>query len=615
MRFPLIDYAIVIIFCAVLVWIGIHFSGERKSNIGYLLGGRGMHYLTIGISCVMSMLSSVSLVMIPGEIVNHGLTYFVLTPVATLLGIPCYLVFVRFYFRLGSFTPYEYLEYRYDEKIRAAVAFVAFYFRLLFVASVLYTTAKIFEVIYGWNPFMTVLLIGGIGMAYTIIGGSKAVVWSDVFQFFVLFGTFAVVLTILCLKIDGGAPAAVMEAIRQGHGVKQLSDPRFYTLTPYIRLMFWLMLWETITSPLVKACSDQITIQRLLSTADWREGFKANVFACVINTLVTLVLWFTGMAVFTYYFQNPELAPAPGQGDRALFEFVSSELPTPLPGLFIAGMLAAIMSTVAGVSNSLATLYLKEFHQKFFNRSLDSAGEVRVTMWATGIIGLFSMGFGFALEFSGRWLDQSVTEVGTLFSFLGVIVFPAFIFAVLSRRASSKLIWGYALYCLGESIANQCWYALSRTSVRAFEQNPALGFGWGGKFPFTSVLPFYIIGALLALPWFFKGVRRLLAVRIAGGFSLVWFGAGQTLLLWAIYSNLYVQDVPLEKSFAFSLPISFLCSFVLLWFMPAQPRHKYQGLTLATLGEPIIALKPTGNPSEKSVESPSQPNSTREIAK
>lgn len=601
MKYAWIDYTVIVAFCLVLVWIGVHFSKERKSSVSYLLGGRGMGYLTVGISCVMSMLSSVTLVMIPGEIVNHGLTYFVLTPIATLLGIPCYLMFIRFYFQLGSFTPYEYLEYRYDAKIRAAVAFVAFYFRLLFVASVLFTTAKIFEVTYHWNPFFCVLLIGGIGMLYTILGGTKAVIWSDIFQFFVLFGTFAIILVVLCYKIDGGAWGAITVAFKQGHGIHEYTNPDFYKITPYIRLMFWLMLWETITSPMVKACSDQITIQRMLSTANWREGFKANVFACIINTLVTLMLWFAGLAVFTYYFQNPSLAPAPGEGDKALFAFVSQTLPTPIPGLFIAGMLAAIISTVAGVSQSLATLYMKEFHQKFFNPKLDQKGEVKVAMIATASIGIFSMLIGFALEFSSRWLSQSVTEVGTLFNFLGVIVFPAFIFAVLSRRACSKLIWSYALYCLGESITNQVWYALSRSSVLAWQKDPSVGFGWGGKFSFNHVWPFYAIGLLLLLPTFLKVLREMRWSKVCRWLALPFLGAGQTLLIWAIYSNVYVKDVPLEKSFAFSIPISFIGTFILLWFLPSQKPVKFQGLTLDTIGQPILALE------EKKLQNESMP--------
>ena len=269
MKYPIIDYAVIVLFCLVLVWIGFYFSKERKSSVGYLLGGRGMGYLSVGISCVRSMLSSVTLVMIPGEIVNYGLTYFLLSPIATLLGIPCYLIFIRFYFQLGSFTPYEYLEYRYDAKIRAAVAFVAFYFRVLFVASVLYTTAKIFEVTYNWNPFFTVVLIGGVGLLYTIVGGSKAVIWSDIFQFFVLFGTFVIVLIVMCGKIDGGAWGAITTAFAQGRGAREFTNPDFYKVTPYIRLMFWIMLWGTITWNSISTlpCLSATFLKRAVTTA------------------------------------------------------------------------------------------------------------------------------------------------------------------------------------------------------------------------------------------------------------------------------------------------------------------------------------------------------------
>ena len=122
-----IDYLIIALYFIAVIGIGVYCARGEKTSENYLLGGRRMPFLAVGLACMMSLLSSISLVMVPGEIFNNGLTLFILSgTVGMFLHIPCYLMFVRFYFRLGSFTPYEYLEYRYDRTVRAIAYEVGF---------------------------------------------------------------------------------------------------------------------------------------------------------------------------------------------------------------------------------------------------------------------------------------------------------------------------------------------------------------------------------------------------------------------------------------------------------------------------------------------------------
>ena len=189
-------------------------------------------------------------------------------------------------------------------------------------------------------------------------------------------------------------------------------------------------------------------------------------------------------AIYTYYRQNPDPALGPGSGDAAFFHFVSTQLPSPVPGLFMAAMLAAIMSTLSSGMNSMAAVWLKEIHQKFINRNLAPSAEVTVSKYATLLIGVFAVGLALALELSGQWLTQSVSEVGTIFYLIGAAILPAFLFAVLSSRANAKLIWGYTAFAFGEGVAMNLWYALSRSSEQAWRLDPAAGFGWAGKLDF-----------------------------------------------------------------------------------------------------------------------------------
>ena len=193
-----------------------------------------------------------------------------------------------------------------------------------------------------------------------------------------------------------------------------------------MRLLFFLLLWNAITSPLSSACSDQINIQRLLSTKDWKAGFKAQITGTVIGFFTMLIIYFIGFAIFTYYHQHPDPMLEKLGGDAAFFRFVSTKLPTPIPGIFMAAMLAAIMSTLDSGINSMATVWLKEFHSKFINKHMTNEQEVTVSRLATFWIGAFSIALGIGIQFSGKWLQQSVAEVGTIFYVLGAATVPAF---------------------------------------------------------------------------------------------------------------------------------------------------------------------------------------------
>ncbi|MGE4563580.1 MAG: sodium/solute symporter [Victivallaceae bacterium] len=585
-----LDYLIIAIYLVVVIGIGFFFSRKKETTENYLLGGRNMPYFAIGLSCTMSLLSSISIVMVPGEIYNHGLTLFVFAPtLIPLVQIPYYLLFTRFYFKLGSFTPYEYLEYRYDAKVRALISITAFYSRIIYLGMVLYSTSKIFSGAYHWSPVFTIVLVGLVGVLYTVLGGMKAVVWTDVIQFFVLFGGLAITVVVLCSGINGGAVEAVTATFREGHGLAQFSQPDFYGLSPYVRLLFFLLLWNALIEPLTMACSDQINIQRLLCTKDWQAGLKSQVVATVSGLISRLSLYFIGMALFTYYLQNPDPALDKIGGDSIFFHFISTKLPAPIPGLFMAAMLAAIMSSIDSGMNSMATVWLKEIHVKFINRTLNDEQEVKISRWATLLVGFFAIALGLALELSGRWLSQSVAEVGTIFYLLGAATLPAFLFAVLSRRANAALIWGYTFFAFGEGLSKNLWYVLSRSATQAWEKDPSLPLGWGGPLDGIYVWLPLVTGTALCLPWLFRRMRLNLPVRAAALFGLLALGFALGMGMWFYFSNTMITDVPLARSFAFFLPVSFLGAFAILWFCPLQPEEKYRGLTLGTLGDPVVA--------------------------
>ena len=582
-----VDYIIIAVYMAVVVGIGFLFTTKNETTENYLLGGRNMPVFAIGLSCMMSLLSSISIVRSPGEIFNNGFTYSMFGVLTLLLQIPAYMLFTRFYFKLGSFTPYEYLEYRYNTGIRTLISISAFYSRVLYIGMVLYTTSKIFEGAYGWEPWFTICFVGVIGVFYTVMGGMKAVVWTDVIQFFVLSIGLVVTLIVLCSNIDGGAIGAVVYSFKNGHGIPQLDDPEFYKITPYMRLLFFLMLWHALVGPLGGACSDQINIQRLLATKNWQAGFRAQVISTLLGITSSVILWFIGFAIYSYYTQHPDPVVTHSGGDIAFFRFVATKLPTPMPGLFMAAMLAAIMSTLDSGINSMATVWLKEFHSKFIHKNMTTAQEVTVSRLATFWIGAFSILLGIGIQFSGKWLSQTASEVGTIFGILGAATVPAFLLAVLTKRANAPLIWGYTFFSFGNTIGGSSWFVLSRTAEQAWLKNPVLPFGWADKLSAVYLIVPLVCGLAMAAPWLVRAFRKTAGARALALLGLVWFGFLLITAQWYYFSNLYIRDVPLARSFAFSLPISFIGVFLVVWLCPVQPEKKWRGLTLATINDKI----------------------------
>lgn len=566
------DYAVMVGYMVVVIGLGVWCMKKEESGEDFILGGRSMPWWAVGISYVMSLFSTYSLVMVPSEIYEHGMSLYALQllyPIFVVLG---FLIFIRFYFRLGSYTPFEYLERRYDKNVRLLVAGLYFWGRLLYLAMVLFATSKVFEGGAGWPAWVTISLVGTIGIVYTIMGGMKAVIWTDVFQFVVMVCGFAAVVAI-CIKVcDGGFSGIISYAFEHGRGASRYAEASFYKVDPYVRLCFWLLLLGQITAPLYQNSADQISIQRLLSTSSYKNAFKAIVCQSAIVVPFTLVLWFFGLAIFSFYSQNPD--PRVKSPDTVFFTFIATQLPTPLPGIMFAAMLAAVMSTLDSGMNSLSAVWLKEIHQKFINKNMSGRDEVRVSRIMTFVIGVFAVSLGLLVYYTSGILKQSVVEAQTIFAALDIVILPAFIFAVLSRRASSKVIWTFAFLCWGINFGMVSWYWSSHQGVT-------------GTISVTRVIWPTVMAAVI---WLIGRSMRNASIMksIAEHLSLAVFGYAGAIGFWHFYAGVSGGG---ELSFLWTGVPAFLVFFVAgsiaTRVSPPQPPAKFQGLTLKTMKQCI----------------------------
>lgn len=457
------DLVVIGLYLLLVVGIGLYFSHGKRTSEDYLLGGRSVPFWAVGISCMMSVVSTVSLVAVPGEIYNNGMSMLMLSLLYPITSILAFLLFIRFYFRLRSFTPFDYLQRRFGTSVRLAISSLYLFTRIIYVAMVLYTSAAIFQAAAGWPIPTTVAVITVIGIFYTMIGGIRAEIWTDVIQCFVMYGGIIVAMWFCVQACDGGLFEVISYAFEHGRGPERYTDPDFYSLNPYARLGFWLLLTFALIEPLFYNSADQITVQRLLSTSSYEQAKKATITNSFMILPITFIPWLIGLAIFTYYQQHPD--PRVTSGDGAFFTFVSTMMPSPLPGLILACMLAAAMSTLDSAMNGLSTVLVKDFYLRGIRPDASESNQVLVARILTVVIGVIGAAMAVTISMTSSSLRESVIEIGAIWGSFAIVLGPVYLLGVTSRRVTAGVIWTGVTTCWGTTVGMILWYTFSKSGL------------------------------------------------------------------------------------------------------------------------------------------------------
>ena len=182
-----IDWIILLGTLSFIVIFGIWKNNSHKNIQEYLKGGNKARWWTVGLSVMATQASAITFLSTPGQAYHDGMGfvqfYFGL-PFAMLIN--C-LFFIPVYLRLKVYTAYEFLENRFDLRVRTLTAILFLIQRGLAAGITIYAPAIILSVVLGWNLKLMVLLVGVLVIAYTLIGGTKAVIVTQKQQMFVIF--------------------------------------------------------------------------------------------------------------------------------------------------------------------------------------------------------------------------------------------------------------------------------------------------------------------------------------------------------------------------------------------------------------------------------------------
>ncbi len=388
------DTGILIAYLMLIFAMGFYFARGNHSTEQYFLGGRKFKGWVIGLSLTGTSISSITFLAYPGDAFKTNWLRFLPN-----LMLPLAVIVAAFWFlprlRRGGFTAYEYLETRFGASIRAYGAVVFILAQLTRISMILYLLSLVIQTMTGLDAQLSVVTAGIFVAAYTILGGIKAVVWTDLVQTFVLLlGGILCLVTILDL-LPGGWNQLLENAWHSGKislsDTPGLAADWGFSLNHKTATM---MLLVGLTSWLTEYSSNQNTVQRFCATKTAAEARKA-MFICAAVSLPTWAFFmFLGTALYVFFNIFPDTtASAILNGDRKAEEilpfFITHYLPPGLVGLVIAAAIAAAMSSLDSSMNAIAMVTTSDIYRRFIapgRADRDYLSVARGVTAATGVL-------------------------------------------------------------------------------------------------------------------------------------------------------------------------------------------------------------------------------------
>lgn len=351
-----IDYSLIAFYFLIvyaIAWVANRQSSADQSE-DYFLGGRNLGWFVIGASLFVSNIGSEHLVGLAGTGAASGVAVAQFEILAGLILLLLGWVFAPFYLKSGVATMPEFLEMRYCPSARTYLSVVSVVSYVLTKISVtIYAGAVIFESIgvpFWIGALIVVVATGG----YTVVGGLRAVIYTDTLQLFImLIGSLAV--TFLGLHHIGGWSELKATVGPEFFNMwKPMSHPDF----PWTGIIFGapiLGIWYW--------CTDQFIVQRVLAAKNLTQARKGTIFGGLLKMLPLFIFVFPGI-ICAALAQKGLLTLS--SNDAALPTLSAYLLPVGARGLVVAGLLAALMSSLSSVFNSCSTLITYDFYKRYF---------------------------------------------------------------------------------------------------------------------------------------------------------------------------------------------------------------------------------------------------------
>jgi solute:Na+ symporter, SSS family len=490
-----IDWIILIVTLAGIVFYGVYKSRTSKNLEGYFLSNRSLPWYLVLLSIMGTQASAITFLTGPGQAYSDGMRF-----VQYYFGLPLAMIVISIFFvpvfnRLKVYTAYEFLENRFDVKTRTLTSFLFLLARGLSTGISIFAPSIVLSSLMGWNIYYTNLVMGGLLIIYTMSGGAKAVAHTQKLQMIIVFVTLFIV-GYLAVKL---LPDAIgfTEAL---HKSGELGKMNIITTGFTDKGFDWqdkYNIWSGLIGGFFLSLSyfgtDHSQVGRYLTAKDMKESRVGLLMNGLVKVPMQFFILLLGILIFSFYqfnkapiyFDQAKVVTAkvtvykdslialenrynqaltaanvkeavvlrakykmvlqqalPGQdtndNNYIFLRFVMDYLPVGLIGLIIAIIFLASWGSIAAALNSLAAVTVIDFHKKFFENKETAMQYYRISQWYTFGWGIFCIIIAMFAQNIGNSLIEAVNILGSLF--YGVIL------GIFLVALGLKFIRGHAVF-------------------------------------------------------------------------------------------------------------------------------------------------------------------------
>jgi SSS family transporter len=451
--FSFVDFIVIVVYLIGVAAVGIWIAGRQSSTSDYFMGSRDIPWWAVLFSVVATETSTLTFISIPAVSYGGNLTFLQITFGYIIGRVAVSFILLPKYFEGNMSTAYQFLGKRFGQTMQNAASTTFMITRLLADGVRLFATAIPLAVILrlggaftNWSDIhiylLSIVVISVITVLYTLIGGIKAVVWMDVMQMAVyIAGAFLAIALLL-----GGLPDGISGAFHTLHHAGKLKvinwgfDMSFRDFIAQPYTFITAVIGGAVFS-LASHGTDQLMVQRLLTTRNLKDGKKALIGSGFVVAFQFALFLVIGLLLYIFY--NGQSAQALGLAttDGIFAKFIVQQLPIGISGLVVASLIAAAMSSLSSSLNSLASATTLDLYQPYFGKGNEQSEDLRMSriftfMWAVILTGS-AIFFAFLQLNAGQ--RPAVVELGlSIASYTYGGLLGAFLFGRLFAKPEKK---------------------------------------------------------------------------------------------------------------------------------------------------------------------------------
>ena len=431
-----LDYIIIAAYLIGIAIFGIVSGGKQKSIKDYFLGSNSVPWWAVCFSIVAAETSTLTFISIPGLAYLTNLNFLQVTFGYLIGRIIVAAFFLPAYYKGNLKTAYSYLESRFGGKTRSFASIVFLFTRTAADGVRLAATAIPLYLMLGINETAAIIIIAAVALIYTYTGGVKGVIWVDVIQMFIYLGGALIAGIYLIYYLPGGLNSVVN--IASAGNKLQIINLGFNDGIAGFFSQPYTLIGGLVGGAFLSMAShgtDQLIVQRLLTTKNLKDSKKAIIGSGIIVIIQFALFLLIGVLLYAYYGTMDLASIGISKPDELFPKFIINALPPGITGIIIAGLFAAALSTLAGSISSLASSTMIDLYIPFFGKLDNDKKHLQISR-------IFTIMWAALLTFSAFFFissPRSVVEIAlSIASFTYGGLLGAFLIGIFIKKARQE---------------------------------------------------------------------------------------------------------------------------------------------------------------------------------